>query len=174
MRVAANKVVSIEYTLKDDDGVVIDCSEEGEPLAYLHGVGTLIPGLEDELEGKSAGDSFQVRLEPSRGYGERDDSLVQRVSKDNFEGIDDLEEGMQFRVDTKLGPRIVTVVDIGEEEVTVDGNHELAGVPLNFSVVVREVRDATAEELDHGHAHGCGCGDHEEFDEDEECDDCEE
>lgn len=165
MRVAANKVVSIEYTLKDDDGEVIDCSEEGEPLAYLHGVGTLIPGLEDELEGKSAGDSFQIRLEPEKGYGVRDDSLVQRVSKENFEGIDDLEVGMQFRVDTKLGPRVVTVIEIEEEDVTVDGNHELAGVPLNFSVTVREVRDATPEELDHGHAHGCGCGDHDMDDE---------
>ena len=156
MQVARNKVVSIDYTLKDDAGTVLDSSEGNEPLEYLHGVGGLIPGLESALEGRSAGESLQVAVSPADGYGERDDALVQRVPRKQFAGVDDLELGMQFRTSTKQGAHIVTVMEIEEDTVTVDGNHALAGVTLNFAVTIRDIRDATAEELEHGHVHGPG------------------
>ena len=154
MQIAENTVVAIDYVLKDDEGQVLDSSEGREPLLYLHGAGQIIPGLERELDGKQVGDQLQVTVSPGDGYGERKDELRLDVARDQFDGIDDLELGMQFQVDSDDGPMVVTVVDISEEIVTVDGNHPLAGVQLNFTVTVREVREATAEELEHGHAHG--------------------
>jgi FKBP-type peptidyl-prolyl cis-trans isomerase SlyD len=160
MQITKHKVVKIHYTLTDDDGDVIDSSEGGEPLVYLHGVGGIVPGLEDALEGKSVGDRIQVNVQPEDGYGEQDDDLLHEVDRSQFEEIDDLELGMQFQVDTDDGPMVVTVVEITDENVTVDGNHELAGVALNFDVTVREIRDATPDEIAHGHAHGEGCHEH--------------
>lgn len=156
MRVADNTVVSIDYVLKDDDGQVLDSSEGGDPLSYLHGVGGIIAGLERELTGKETGDSLQVSLAPADAYGERNEGLRQDVPRENFADIDDLAPGMQFRVDSKDGPLVVTVVEVSESNVVVDGNHPLAGVNLNFNVTVREVRSATEEEIQHGHAHGPG------------------
>jgi FKBP-type peptidyl-prolyl cis-trans isomerase SlyD len=160
MQIGKNKVVKIHYTLTDDDGEVIDSSEGGEPLEYLHGAGGIIPGLEEALEGKSAGDHIKVHVEPEDGYGEQDDDLLHEVERSQFDGIDELELGMQFQVDTDDGPMLVTVVEITDDTVTVDGNHELAGVALNFDVTVGEIRNATQEEIDHGHAHGEGCHEH--------------
>ena len=160
MQITKHKVVKIHYTLTDDDGEVIDSSEGGEPLEYLHGVGGIVPGLESVLEGKSVGDQIKVSVQPEDAYGEHNDDLLHEVERSHFEGIDDLELGMQFQVDTEGGPMVVTVVEITDENVTVDGNHELAGVPLNFDVTVREIRDAPPEEIDHGHAHGEGCHEH--------------
>jgi FKBP-type peptidyl-prolyl cis-trans isomerase SlyD len=156
LRVANNRVVSIEYTLKSDDGTVLDTSEGSDPLSYLHGVGGLIPGLEDALKGKKAGDDFQVSIAPAEAYGEIEPKLIQKVDRKQFSGVEDLEVGMQFRVSGKGGPRMVRVMAIEGDQVTVDGNHELAGMTLHFSVVVKEVRDATPEEIQHGHAHGPG------------------
>lgn len=160
MKVEKNKVVEIDYTLTDDDGTVLDTSDGGDPLAYLHGADNIIPGLESALDGKSSGDQLQVAVSPAEAYGERNEDLELVVARDSFEGVDDLEIGMQFRVDgDEEGdqPRVITVVEIDGDEVTVDGNHPLAGVNLNFDVTVRGIRDATAEELQHGHAHGAGC-----------------
>ena len=157
MQIAENAVVTIDYTLTDDDGQVLDSSEGREPLLYLHGTGGIIPGLEQELDGKQVGDQLQVAVAPEDGYGERNEALRQDVERDQFAGIDDLDLGMQFRVDSDAGPMVVTVVEIAEGVVTIDGNHPLAGVNLNFAVTVREVRAATEEELAHGHTHGpCG------------------
>ena len=156
MQIAKNKVVSIDYTLKDDAGEVIDSSEGFEPLFYLHGCDNIVPGLEKALDGKRAGDQVQVSVSPAEGYGERDDSLQQVVPREAFQGIDDLEAGMQFRAESDEGQQIVTIMAIDGDEVTVDGNHPLAGVTLNFDVTVVEVRDATADELEHGHVHGPG------------------
>lgn len=157
MEITKDKVVVIDYKLTDNDGQELDTSEGREPLHYLHGAGNMIPGLENSLEGKSAGDQLQVTVEPADGYGERNDALQQQVPRDQFADVGDLEIGMQFRVPTEDGEHIViTVIEIADEVVTVDGNHALAGVTLNFSVTVREVRDATEEELQHGHAHGPG------------------
>ncbi|MFO0869608.1 MAG: peptidylprolyl isomerase [Pirellulales bacterium] len=157
MQVARHRVVAIDYQLRDDAGEVLDSSDEGAPLEYLHGVGGLIPGLEKALEGRSAGDQFQVVVPPSEAYGEHDERMLQRVSRRDFGADQDLELGMRFRVQTNLGPRVVTIVDIDGDDVTLDANHELAGETLHFSITVRQVRDATAEELEHGHVHGPGC-----------------
>ena len=156
MQIDKHKIVSIDYTLTDDQGEVIDSSEGSDPLAYLHGVGGIIPGLERELEGKSSGDKFKVSLAPEDGYGEWNEGLCQGVPRSEFADIEDLAEGMEFQVESDAGPMVITVVEIGEEIVKVDWNHALAGMTLNFDVTVCEVREATAEEIEHGHAHGEG------------------
>lgn len=154
MQIAHEKVVTIDYTLSDDDGNVIDTSHGGQPLAYLHGASNIIPGLEDALTGKQAGDELQVTVEPEDGYGEHDPDMCQVVPRNLFEGVDQLDIGMNFQTMTDAGPRLVTITNIEGDDITVDGNHPLAGVTLNFHVIVRDVRDASAEELDHGHVHG--------------------
>ncbi len=156
MTIAENKVVTIEYTLKNDQGEVLDTSEGREPLVYLHGSQGIIPGLENALTGKVVGDSLTVRITPEDAYGERDDSMKQEVPREMF-GDEDVEVGMQYHAQ---GPDddmiVVTVIDANETHVTVDGNHPLAGVHLNFDVAVKDIRDASAEELEHGHVHGEG------------------
>ena len=156
MNIEQDKVVLIHYTLTDEAGKVLDSSSSGEPLAYLHGQGNIISGLESALNGKQAGDKLKVRVEPADGYGVRDDELVQQVPRRQFGGTD-LKPGMQFHAQTSQGhARVVTVSRIVGDMVTVDGNHPLAGEVLNFEVEVAEVRDATQEELEHGHVHGPG------------------
>jgi len=163
MVIEKNRVVSIDYKLVDDEGALIDSSDGGEPLVYLHGSGNIIAGLERHLEGKVAGDSVACDLAPSDAYGERDESLVFSVGKDEFEGTD-VEVGMQFEAHGENGAQIVTVVSVDGDEVKVDANHPLAGENLHFNVKIVEVREASAEELEHGHVHGahdcdgdCGC-----------------
>jgi FKBP-type peptidyl-prolyl cis-trans isomerase SlyD len=156
MRIAKDTVVAIDYTLTDDGGQVIDSSEGRQPLSYLHGAGGMIPGLERQLEGKQAGDQLQVAVAPEEGYGPRNDDLRQDLPREQFAEVEQLDLGMQFRVESNNGPMVITIVEIADDIVTVDGNHPLAGVNLNFAVTIRDVREATAEELDHGHAHGPG------------------
>lgn len=156
MQIAKHKVVEIAYTLKDEQGQIVDSTEGGEPLAYLHGIGAIIPGLESALDGKVAGDRLEVTVPPADGYGERNESLRQDIPRSKFENVGELSLGMQFRVGTDDGPLVITVVDIGDDTVTVDGNHQLAGTTLHFDVSVRNVREATAEEIAHEHAHGAG------------------
>lgn len=156
MQVAKNAVVNIHYTLTNDAGTVLDSSAGGDPLAYLHGNGNLIPGLEKALEGRSAGDKLSVSIAPTEGYGQRDENLVQNVPRSAFAGVDNLAVGMQFQADSNYGPRTVVVTAIQGDTVTVDGNHPLADQTLNFEVEVTDVRTATAEELTHGHVHGPG------------------
>jgi len=153
MKIQDNCVVAIHYTLTNDEGVVIDTSEGRDPLRYLQGHGNIIPGLEQALLGLSAGDSTKVVVEAEDGYGPVQDSLIQAVPRDAFDGIDVIEVGMQFQAQTSQGPIPVTVVAVDDESVTLDGNHELAGVRLNFAVQIAEVREASAEEIDHGHVH---------------------
>jgi len=156
MLIAQDKVVLIHYTLKNDEGEVIDSSSGRDPLAYLHGQGNIIPGLEKALEGKQAGDKLSVRVEPSEGYGTRDARLIQEVPRQQF-GSANVQPGMQFHAQTAQGhTRVVTVTGIAGDMVTVDGNHPLAGENLNFDVEVTNVRDASEEELSHGHVHGPG------------------
>ena len=156
MQVSAQKVVYIHYTLTNDDGEVIDSSEGHAPLAYIHGEGNIIPGLENALLGKSAGDTLKVSVPPEEGYGLRDDDLVQAVPREAFHGVDEILPGMQFHTETADGGQLVTVVDIQGDSVILDGNHPMSGMTLNFDVQVTEVRDATLEELAHGHVHGEG------------------
>lgn len=154
MQVAKDAVVTIHYTLKNDAGEMLDSSVDSDPLAYLQGNGNLIPGLENALEGKQAGDKISVKVPPSEGYGEYDKSLVQQVPRRSFKGVSNLQVGMQFQVQSNHGPRAVTVTKVIGDMVTVDGNHPLAGQNLNFDVEITSVRSATEEELEHGHVHG--------------------
>ena len=156
MQVSKDKVVTINYTLTDEQGSVLDSSEGRDPLAYIHGSGSIIPGLESALEGKSAGDALAVSVSPQEGYGERDEALTHVVSKDMFNDVEDLEVGMRFQAQSDQGRQVFSVIKIEEDEVTVDANHPLAGMTLNFDVNVVDIRDATSEELEHGHAHGEG------------------
>ncbi|MCX7089305.1 MAG: peptidylprolyl isomerase [Methylococcales bacterium] len=157
MQIANDKAVSLHYTLTNMAGEVIDSSEDGDVLVYLHGQGNIIPGLENALAGKVAGDKFNVTIAPKDAYGEIVDNMVQVVAKEMFEGVEDLEIGMQFHADVSHGTGIVTIVAIDGDQITLDGNHALAGETLLFDVEVIDVRDATAEELSHGHIHGEGC-----------------
>ncbi len=161
MQIAANKAVSIEYTLTNEAGEVIDSSVGGAPLAYLHGAANIIAGLEKALEGKQAGDELNVTVEPEEAYGEFRPELVAMLPRNMFEGVDELEVGMQFHASAPDGGmQIVTIRALEGDEVTVDGNHPLAGQALTFQVKVIEVRDATADEIAHGHIHGEGCHHH--------------
>ena len=155
MQVTKDKVVNIEYTLKGDNGEVIDSSVGGDPLSYLHGHHGIIPGLEDALEGKAVGDKLDVTVAPAEGYGEHDVAMIQVVEKKLFEGMD-VSPGMQFQAQTNQGVQVVTVTQVEGESVTIDGNHPLAGQTLHFDVEVKEIRDASEEELAHGHVHGPG------------------
>ena len=149
-----NMVVSMHYTLTDNDGQVIDSSEGAEPLTYLHGAGNIIPGLEKALVGKVQGDSLKVEVDPAEGYGEYQAELLQVVPRAAFEGVDTIEAGMQFQAQAEDGGvRHIVVREVSGDDVTVDANHQLAGVDLNFAVEIVSVRDATAEEMQHGHAH---------------------
>ncbi len=154
MAIGTDSVVSIHYTLKDDTGTVIDRSEAGEPLAYLHGHGNLIPGLEQELTGKNSGDELTVTVPPAQGYGEYDQGLVQNVPRRALRGIKDVKVGMRLHAQSAEGTQAVTVTKILGDMVTLDGNHPLAGKSLHFEVRIEDVRAATEEELAHGHVHG--------------------
>jgi FKBP-type peptidyl-prolyl cis-trans isomerase SlyD len=156
MQIAADAVVAIHYTLKDDQGNVLDSSAGGEPLAYLQGHGNLVPGLEKALEGKEGGTKIDVTLAPEEAYGKRDAALVQRVAKRALRGQSDIRKGMQFQMQTKEGVRVFTVTAVAGDMVTLDGNHPLADQTLHFEVEVVSVREATEEELEHGHVHGAG------------------
>ena len=153
MQVANEKVVSIDYTLTDEQGNVLDSSRGRGPLSYLHGSGHIIPGLESALEGKAAGEALKVTVAPADAYGEHDPEMVQPVPRDRFPQGAELEVGTQFQAQTPAGPRVVTVVEVQDDAVTVDANHPLAGKTLNFDVQVVSVREASEEELQHGHAH---------------------
>jgi FKBP-type peptidyl-prolyl cis-trans isomerase SlyD len=153
MKVQKNTVVTIDYTLRDDDGNILDSSRGRTPLKYLHGNGALIPGLEKALEGKEPGESFSITISPEEGYGYKDEGLIQEVPKDLFDDSNGLEVGMQFQAQTEQGMYILTIVEIKDNTVVVDGNHPLAGQNLNFDISILDVRNATAEELAHGHAH---------------------
>jgi FKBP-type peptidyl-prolyl cis-trans isomerase SlyD len=157
MQVADNMAVSIHYTLTNDDGEVLDSSIGDEALVYLHGGGSIISGLEKALHGKVAGDKFNVRIPAEDAYGELMEEMVQVISRDMFEGIDNIEVGMQFHADVSSGSGIVTVVNIEDDDITIDGNHPLAGLALTFDVEIVDVRAATEEEAAHGHIHGAGC-----------------
>ncbi len=156
MQITSGKVVSIDYTLTNDKQQTIDSSADGEPLAYIHGSGQVIPGLEKALEGKVAGDSLQVKVAPEDGYGSLDKEKIMTIPRSRVEGVPNLKEGMQLQASGGHGAQVVTVTRVTDDEVTLDANHPLAGEHLNFDVTIREVRNATAEELSHGHVHGPG------------------
>lgn len=157
LMIGDNQVVSMHYKLTNDQGDVLDSSEGREPLTYLHGAGNIIPGLEKELTGKIQGSKLNVTVAPEEGYGTVKPELVQQAPKQAFESIDDLEVGMQLMAQSAEGQQqMITVKEISDDSVTIDGNHPLAGQTLHFDVEVTEVRDATTQELEHGHVHDGG------------------
>ncbi len=159
MKITDNKVVVLHYAVSDSEDTLIDSSYDHSPLAVIQGSHYLIPGLEAALVGHEAGDKFEVEVSADNAYGQREDGFVQTVPKNMFAGIEDLAVGSQLRATTDDGEQTVIVIDVQEDEITVDGNHPLAGIDLKFDVEVLEVRDATEEELAHGHVHGeGGCG----------------
>jgi len=154
MQIEDNKIVVMNYTLTSDDGEVLDQSDDGS-FAYLHGAQNIIPGLENALVGKKAGDKLNVKVAPEDGYGERNAEMVQVVGKEMFESETEIEVGMQFNAEGPEGhPLMITVTAVEGNDITIDGNHPLAGVGLNFDVSIVEVKDASKEEIEHGHVHG--------------------
>lgn len=159
MQITDKTAVSIHYTLTNNGGEQLDSSVGDAPLVYLHGAGNIISGLEEALAGKKAGDKFNVTIPPEQGYGLIDNTMQQVVSKKMFEGMD-IEVGMQFHADVSYGSGVITITEINGDDITIDGNHPLAGESLTFDVEVLDVRPATADELAHGHVHGGGCNHH--------------
>ena len=160
MQITNHKVVSFHYTLTNDQGTIIDTSAGGEPMPYLHGEENIVPGLELAMEGKSVGDKLKVSLESADAYGEFDPAMVEIVSAELFDGVDNIEVGMEFQAELPDGEgvQIVRITDVDGDNITVDGNHPLAGQNLHFDVEITDIRDATAEELEHGHVHGSDDG----------------
>ena len=162
MNISKNSVASFDYTLTDGDNQVLDSSNGSGPLSYLHGHENIIPGLEKALDNRKEGDTFKVTIPAAEAYGVRDEQLVANIPLDNFEQPTQVEAGMQFQAETPDGDRIVTVTKVANGMATIDANHPLAGMDLNFDITVVSVREATEEELEHGHPHqegGCGgCG----------------
>ena len=160
MKITQNVIATIDYTLTDNDGTVIDQSTDGN-FAYLHNGHNIIPGLEAALLEKEAGDQLNVTVEPAQAYGEKDLAAIQQIPREMFPPEADIQPGMQFQGESPEGQTsVVTVTAIDGETVVVDGNHPLAGLTLNFDVTVVDVREASAEELEHGHVHGPGGHEH--------------
>jgi FKBP-type peptidyl-prolyl cis-trans isomerase SlyD len=168
MNITKDRVVSIDYSLTSADNQLLDSTSGAEPLVYLHGYENIIPGLEQALEGKTGGDRFKVTIPAAEAYGKRDAALVVDVPKKRFNGEGPIEEGMQFEAQTAEGNRMVTVTKVAGDTVTIDGNHPLAGMDLNFDVTVTAIREANAEEIAHGHPHHAHHHHHDE----EDCDAC--
>lgn len=155
MKIAKDSVVRFHYTVSEVGQESLESSKDREPLAILYGHGNIIPGLETAMLDREAGASFGVDVAAADAYGEKRDGLSQRVPKKHF-GAQKLEPGMQVVLQTNFGPRAVTIQKIGMSVVDVDLNHPMAGKDLHFDVEIVEVREATAEELEHGHVHGDG------------------
>ena len=157
MTIAQHKVVSIHYKVADAaNSEVIDSSEDGDPMTYLHGAQNIIPGLEQALEGKAVGDILEVTVTAEEAYGEYSEDRIQQVPIEAFEGMEKIEPGMMVTAETEGGQVNLVVTEVDETTVTVDANHPLAGKSLTFEVTVEEVRDASEEEIEHGHVHGAG------------------
>ena len=163
MKIKNDLVVSIHFGVAEVDGNAYDSTENGAPLEYIQGSHFLVPGLEAELEGKEVGDKFDIKLEAEQAYGPFQEELVQQVPRSLFEGVDEIKVGMTFIADTEQGSRTVEVTEVTDENISIDANHPLAGMALQFVGEVVGIRAATAEELEHGHIHQAGgcCGGHD-------------
>jgi len=156
MQIADGTVASFHYTLRGEDGAELESSRDGDPVAYLHGQGNILPALEERLAGHAPGDTLAVTLAPEQAYGPRRADSVQRVPLKHIQARGRLQPGMVVAVQTEHGARQVTVLKVGKFNVDVDTNHPLAGRTLSFDIEVLEVRAASDEEMAHGHAHGAG------------------
>jgi len=154
MKISNNSVASFHYTLKNDAGEILDSSSGQEPMSYLQGASNIVPGLENEMEGKSVGDSFSIVISPAKGYGEVNENLLQELPKSMFAGVDNIEPGMEFQAQTEHGQQIIAVTKVEGDTITVDGNHPLAGENLHFEIEVTDIREASQEELNQGHVNG--------------------
>ena len=162
MKIQNDLVVSIHFGVAEVDGNALDSTENGAPLEFIQGSHYLVPGLEAELDGKEVGDKFDVKLAPTQAYGEFQEDLVQEVPLSLFEGVEKVEVGMSFQAESDQGPRTVEVTAVNGDMVSIDANHPLAGMTLQFVGEVVGVRKATAEELQHGHVHSAHSHGHEE------------
>ena len=160
MKIEDKKIVSFHYALSNEQGEPLESSRDGEPLTYLHGARSIIPGLEKAMAGKTVGDQFEVRVEPAEAYGERKEDSIQRIPAKHFKQGGKLQPGQMVILHTKQGQQQVTVVKVGRFNIDVDRSHPMAGLSLTFNVEVTDVRDATAEEISHGHVHGKGGVEH--------------
>jgi FKBP-type peptidyl-prolyl cis-trans isomerase SlyD len=160
MKIVKDCVAAFHYKLTNDKNEVIDHSEGQDPLYYIQGRGHIIPGLESLMLDKVVGDKFSADIEAADAYGERREEMVQIVPRSQFEEPESLQTGMQFNVETDMGSMVLSISEVLENEVKVDGNHPLAGEKLHFDIAITEVREATEEELAHGHVHGVGGHDH--------------
>ncbi len=154
MKIEDKHVVTLNYTLTDNEGEVIDQAQDGS-FVYLHGAQNIIPGLEKELTDKAVGDKFTVKVAPEDGYGLRDDSRVEEVPREMFPEDQEIEPGMVFHAEGPNGETItVTVLEVSDDSVKIDSNHALAGIELHFDVEVMGIRAAEEVEIEHGHVHG--------------------
>lgn len=154
MNISEKCVVTFHYTLTNSDGEKMDSSAGRDPMKYLHGAGNIVPGLEKELVGKSAGDKLKVEVQPEEGYGQVNPQMIQTVPRNAFEGVEDIKPGMEFHAQGPDGEsQHITVKDVSDDGIRVDGNHPLAGQVLHFDVTIEEVREASEEEISHGHVH---------------------
>lgn len=155
--VSSGKVVGMSYSLRNDAGVILDQASHDEPFLYIQGSSQIVPGLESGLEGLKIGEKKTVTVPPEEGYGPLQPGLKMTVKKDQFPDVKDIQAGMQFQAQSPEGHGMVfTIVEVAGEDVTIDGNHPLAGQTLTFAVEILSIRDATEEEQSHGHVHGEG------------------
>ena len=156
MKISKSNVVIMHYAVSDSEGTLIDSSYDEKPMAIIQGTGYLIPGLDNALLDHQTGDKFEVDVPCDKAYGQRNENFVQTVPKELLAGVEDLVLGSQLRATTDDGEQTVIVIDVQDDEITVDGNHPLSGLDLSFDVEIIEVREATSEELTHGHVHAEG------------------
>ncbi len=153
MNIEIDRAVSFDYTLKNDKGEILDTSENSQPLTYIHGKGFMIPGLEKALEGKKEGESFKTTIKSKEAYGDYNEKLIFEIEKEKLGNIKNMEVGMHVKMQIEKGLVVLKIVSIEDQQVKVDANHPLAGQDLYFDVNVKEIREATKEELEHGHVH---------------------
>lgn len=157
LMIGKNSVVSLHYTLRNDEDEILDSSEGKQPLIYLHGADNLIPGLEAELQGKTSGTSFSASIPPEQAYGEIRDELIQVINRDMFQGVDQIEPGMSFVAQGEGdAQQQIRVTEVDGDDITIDANHPMAGLTLHFEVEVVDVREGTEQEIEHGHVHQDG------------------
>mgnify|MGYP000113724039 CR=1 FL=1 len=163
-------VATVHYTGTLPDGEEFDSSRGGDPMTFLVGHRNMIPGFEEELMGKTVGDTVEFTLPPERAYGERDDGAIQQVSREQFPEGMEIKPGMMMAAQTDQGPIPFTISEINDDEITIDFNHQMAGKTLTFNVEIIEIREATPDEIAHGHVHGPGG--HHHHPTEEKKDDC--
>lgn len=160
MKIEKGSVVSLNFTLTDSDKNLIESSEAKKPLMYLHGFQNLLPKVEEALNGKATGEKVNVSVTKTEAYGDVVPELIQTVKREQFENSKDLQEGMAFQVQTPEGVQVFAITKINGDDITIDGNHPLAGMDLEFALEVLDIREASKEEMDHGHVHGPGGHEH--------------